>query len=298
MRMKFRPHQKVKVTNPNRQYIMYEDWFKDYNNLELRKYFEAGRTFYPDHYGTFYILGRSVTQQGTEIYAISRDEELGEDSKVYLIDSEGLSKNPSTQGVVQDLADKAYVLYSKLYQILEKEDPENVSSRIDFMTNMDLSHLSNEYKELRAYKMLKALNMSKVELTHQCTLEEWQDYLAYKKIEPEIKGCLDREKALIVENRKLKDSQNEGALRALRKLRWSIGYYDTTEDIKEYLDTMIDNGEKETLYIENKRTIQVLQEFSEAIEENVQFVQDKWLTHNLLRFIDKKIKELKRSNEE
>ncbi len=39
---------------------------------------------------------------------------------------------------------------------------------------------------------------------HSLNDKEWQDYCAYKRIEPQIKGCLDRENKLIEENKQLK----------------------------------------------------------------------------------------------
>lgn len=297
MRTTYKLHQRVNVVNTGWQYKTYSKWF-DENCPELKQYFEKGADFFPDQYGIFYVVAKGYDSEGTEIYAISRDLSPQEGSRVYLVGVDGLSKIPSGREAVEELADKAFMLYSALYKVLAKEDPENVSSRIDFMTNLDLSYLSNEYKELQVYKMLKEMNLNKIELTHPCSLEQWQDYLAYKKIEPEIKGCLDREKELIIKNKKLEDSQYKEAIATLRTLRSSVSWGYDSDVIKEEIDEMIEKLERKTLYIENRRTIEVLQGLAETIEANKEFVQDKWLPFNLLRYIDKKIEELKQENKD
>lgn len=41
---------------------------------------------------------------------------------------------------------RSFILYSVLYQILEKQDPENVASRIDYLTGKDYSDICELYK--------------------------------------------------------------------------------------------------------------------------------------------------------
>lgn len=43
-------------------------------------------------------------------------------------------------------------LFSALYSVLEKQDPENVSTRIDFLTKQDNSKINDIYKEWRVLK--------------------------------------------------------------------------------------------------------------------------------------------------
>lgn len=44
---------------------------------------------------------------------------------------------------------KSFALFCALYQVLEKEDPENVSSRIEQLTGKDISKFSEIYKRFR-----------------------------------------------------------------------------------------------------------------------------------------------------
>lgn len=53
----------------------------------------------------------------------------------------------SEQDVVQ-LINQSLVLYSALYDLLEKDDPENVASRIDYLTKQDNGNVNDMYKEL------------------------------------------------------------------------------------------------------------------------------------------------------
>ena len=53
---------------------------------------------------------------------------------------------------------------------------------------------------------------------HSLNEKEWQDYCSYKIIEPQIKGCLDRENKLTQENKQLKQSQNQLAISALEEV--------------------------------------------------------------------------------
>lgn len=43
----------------------------------------------------------------------------------------------------------ALALFSALYEVLEKQDPENVSTRIDFLTKQDNGKINDIYKEWR-----------------------------------------------------------------------------------------------------------------------------------------------------
>ena len=53
---------------------------------------------------------------------------------------------------------------------------------------------------------------------HLLSEAEWKHYCSFKRIEPQIKGCLDRENALIKENQQLKQSQNNKAIEELGKV--------------------------------------------------------------------------------
>ncbi len=53
---------------------------------------------------------------------------------------------------------------------------------------------------------------------HSLNEKEWQDYCSYKIIEPQIKGCLDRENKLTQENQQLKQSQKQLAISALEEV--------------------------------------------------------------------------------
>ena len=44
------------------------------------------------------------------------------------------------------LKQEALALFSVLYEIIEKDDPENVSSKIDYLTKQNNSSLSDAYK--------------------------------------------------------------------------------------------------------------------------------------------------------
>ncbi len=80
------------------------------------------------------------------------------------------------------------------------------------------------YNEI--YKLVDLLNQQDEEIKelkqHSLNDKEWQDYCIYKRIEPQIKGCLDRENKLIKENQQLKQSQKELAISESDKLFYNL----------------------------------------------------------------------------
>ena len=59
----------------------------------------------------------------------------------------------------------ALALFSALYDILEEQDPENVSSRIDYLTKQDNGAISDFYKE---HKVLKQQLAEKEKQCREC----------------------------------------------------------------------------------------------------------------------------------
>ena len=96
------------------------------------------------------------------------------------------------------------LLNKQARQISDLETKLAESEEINKLVNnqledMERSKLSWENQYFTLYNTLK--NYREVtEKKHLLNEKEWQDYCAYKHIEPQIKGCLDREKELDFNN--------------------------------------------------------------------------------------------------
>lgn len=54
--------------------------------------------------------------------------------------------------ILEEQREKTFILYSLLYQELEKQDSENVASRIDYLTGKDYSEMCELYKTAKNLK--------------------------------------------------------------------------------------------------------------------------------------------------
>ena len=85
---------------------------------------------------------------------------------------------------------KAFGLYAYFIAVWVKSFDEEIE---DYPSNRDICVILNKQSE-----QINTLNskLEETEKKHLLDEKEWQDYCAYKHIEPQIKGCLDREKEL------------------------------------------------------------------------------------------------------
>lgn len=99
----------------------------------------------------------------------------------------------------QQLAEKeknALALFSALYDILEEQDPENVSSRIDYLTKQNNGAISDFYKE---YKVLKQELEEKDK-----AIENWKTM--YKSV---VQTCYNDKEEIERLNKKLAEKEKE-----------------------------------------------------------------------------------------
>ena len=93
-----------------------------------------------------------TTKTANELIEIKHKLEQELNSKNMLCENYNCGLNKKIQQLQQELADtKSYglALYSTLYEQLEKEDIENVSSRISFLTGNKKSLYDNTYKTIK-----------------------------------------------------------------------------------------------------------------------------------------------------
>ena len=121
------------------------------------------------------------------------------------------------------------------------------------------SKLNKRYQEIKNQLADLEAKLAESEKKHLIDEKEWQDYCAFKHIEPQIKGCLDREreyekqlaekekeieyqesmKILAIENKNQKAKENEIlniALDLACQTLYDINFklYNTEMDFKEY----------------------------------------------------------------
>ena len=85
---------------------------------------------------------------------------------------------------------RAFRLYAVLYDVLEKQDPENVASRIDYLTGKDYSEMCELYKTAKnlkqhdrelvkevCEKIRNAVNKSLEEIGGNCNGELYGQYI-------------------------------------------------------------------------------------------------------------------------
>ena len=76
---------------------------------------------------------------------------------------------------------------SKIIENLESGNYEVVDNQGVSVTQHFIECLEKEFTDLEA-------KLAESEKKHLINEKEWQDYCAFKHIEPQIKGCLDRER--------------------------------------------------------------------------------------------------------
>lgn len=83
-------------------------------------------------------------------------------------------KDMEIEQLKQQLAEKeknALALFSALYDILEEQDPENVSSRIDYLTKQNNGAISDFYKEHKVLKQQLADKTLTIEQINKAFIE-------------------------------------------------------------------------------------------------------------------------------
>ena len=106
-------------------------------------------------------------------------------------------------------------------------------NKLDELYNKDLEERLEEVEQLKQH--IKELE------EHALNEQEWQHYCAFKHIEPQIKGCLDRENLLIKENQQLKQSQKQLAIDTLEKVMASCKMGISDYWSLHYVCTVIEN---------------------------------------------------------
>ena len=131
------------------------------------------------------------------------------------------------------------------------------------LQDMERSKLSWENQYFTLYNTLK--NYREVtEKKHLLDETEWQDYCAYKHIEPQIKGCLDREKELTQQlaekekELKAKETLNQ-IFKDNREAKISFAV-EQLEKVKEYIKTNLMSFQKVPIIQEINNQIKQLKE--------------------------------------
>ena len=87
--------------------------------------------------------------------------------------------------ILEEQREKTFILYLLLYQELEKQDIENVASRIDYLTGKDYSDICELYKIAKNIKqhdkelVEKVLEKVKSLITKYDLLKDWQSCAGY-----------------------------------------------------------------------------------------------------------------------
>ncbi len=91
---------------------------------------------------------------------------LDDGTKDYYLDENQGGKCPlhSTKEIIEKEKEKALVLYSLLYDVLEKQGDDNVASQIEFLTKQNYSEICDLYKNIRNFRYIKH------ELQKECSI--------------------------------------------------------------------------------------------------------------------------------
>lgn len=84
---------------------------------------------------------------------------------------------------------RAFRLYCILYDMLEEQDPENVASRIDYLTGKDYSDICELYKTAKNLKQIDQLKQQLDKKDKEIKdLKEWQDWysMCHKQFQKQI----------------------------------------------------------------------------------------------------------------
>lgn len=133
---------------------------------------------------------------------------------------------------------KSLALYSALYQVLEKEDAENVSSRIDQLTKQDNGEINDIFKENRVLQAkVKELEEEKEELN-----KDWQE---------ELYEMQRRENKNLAEIKKLQHQLQAQPKQIVEEIKTNIEFIKTPEShlincdvFTEVLDSLLKKYEE------------------------------------------------------
>lgn len=132
--------------------------------------------------------------------------------------------------------------------------------------------------------------MEKSEILEEHSLDEqeWQHYCAYKIIEPQIRGCLDREKLLEQENQQLKQEVNDWKQRFISSEKRNEMLLQNSVTVNGLKNDKI----KQLKQSQKQFAVDKLKKLKDFIDHNIEIENDIGAL-KLQEFYDNQIKELK-----
>ncbi len=137
-------------------------------------------------------------------------------------------------------------------------------------------------------KVVKVEIREKLECEHLLSEVEWQDYCSYKRIESQIKGCLDREKQLTERINEYESLMNKYNVEDLEHL--DLMLFCLSSETKYRLAEIKEKHKKELQQSQNQTAIECLEKLRKKFEP---LRLDFYLAGEVMNEIDKQIAELR-----
>lgn len=181
---------------------------------------------------------------------------------------------------IAEMQNKSFILYSMLYETLEKQGCEDIASQIDQMTGWTYDKEADWFKGNRNYDQLKQ-QLTEKEQEHELLIDQFEEET--EKLRKQIKQESDARKRFVEANKQLKHQLSEKN----ELLRQKIVDMKSTDFIKMCVESGFMVQAKE---IDNQIAIAELEKAEKVIEKYVNNIDD---MNDCLYAIDQQIKQLK-----